>query len=128
GNYTDWANSVATQAGTDTLEETPGGITASRRFGNTLVVYKKNSMFLGVNVGPPNIWEFNLIPGSAGALSQEVVVNIGTPDNPKHIFMGEDDFYLYDGSKPIPIGANRVKLSVFGQLLRSRYYACTASH
>jgi hypothetical protein len=39
-------------------------------------------MYLGVNIGPPTVWEFNLIPGDAGALSQEVVVNIGTPENP----------------------------------------------
>jgi hypothetical protein len=127
-DYTSWSASVSTQAGNDTLTQTPGGITAGRAFGNTIVVYKKNSMYLGVNVGPPNIWEFNLIPGSAGALSQEVVLNIGTPENPKHLIMGEDDFYIYDGSKPIPIGENRIKQEVFGTLLQSRYYACTALH
>jgi hypothetical protein len=128
GDYTSWSASIATQAGSDTLEETPGGITAARRFGNTLIVYKKNSMFRGVYVGPPNIWQFDLIPGSAGAMSQEVVVNIGTPDNPKHMFMGEDDFYVFDGARPIPLGSNRVKLDVFGSLVQSRYYACKALH
>ena len=127
-DYTSWSPSVATQAGSDTLTATPGGTTAGRRFGNTIVVYKKNSMFLGVNVGPPTVWEFNLIPGTAGAMSQEVVVNIGTPENPKHIFMGEDDFYLYDGSKPVPIGSNRVKRTVFSELVQSRFYACKALH
>lgn len=128
GDYTDWAASIATQAGSDTLEETAGPITAGRRFGSTLMVFKKNSLFIGVNVGPPVIWEFGLVPGAAGAMSQEVVVNIGTPENPKLIFMGEDDFYLYDGSRPIPLGTNRVKTEVFGTLLGSRYYACTALH
>jgi hypothetical protein len=128
GNYTSWAASVATQAGADTLTTTEGGNTAGRRFGNTIIVYKKNSMYLGVNVGPPNIWQFEPIPGSAGALSQEVVVNIGTPENPKHIFMGADDFYVYDGSKPAPIGTNKVKNAVFGELLESRYYASKALH
>ncbi len=127
-DYTDWSASVATQAGSDVLTQTPGGITAARAFGNTLVVYKKNSMYLGVYVGPPNIWEFSLIPGSAGAMSQEVVVNIGTPENPKQLIMGEDDFYIYDGSRPVPIGENRIKQEVFGSLLQSRYYACTALH
>jgi len=128
GDYTDWTTSVATQAGTDTVTETPGGITAGRKFGNTIIIYKKESMYLGINVGPPNIWQFDLIPGAAGALSQEVVVNIGTPDNPKHIFMGSDNFYVYDGSKPIPIATNRVKGVVFDNLQQNRYYACTALH
>jgi hypothetical protein len=127
-DYTSWSASIATQAGSDTLTDTSGPITAGRRFGNTIVVYKKTSMYIGVNSGPPNVWEFNLIPGNAGALSQEVVVNIGTPDNPKHIFMGDDDFYVYDGSRPIPIGTNRIKNTVFGALVASRSYACLALH
>jgi len=128
GDYTSWAASIATQAGSDTLTNTSGGNTAGRRFGNTIIVYKRNSMYIGVNSGPPTVWEFSLIPGNAGALSQEVVVDIGTPDNPKHIFMGADDFYIYDGSKPLPIGTNRVKLQVFGTLQQSRFYACKSLH
>ena len=127
-DYTSWSASIATQAGSDTLTSTVGPITGGRRFGNTIIVYKKNSMFLGVNVGPPNVWEFSGIPGRAGALSNEVVVSIGTPENPKHIFMGEDDFYSYDGSKPVPIGTNRIKNAVFNSLLLSRDFACMALH
>ncbi len=129
GDYTDWTASSATQAGNDTLEETPGGITAARRFGNSIAVFKKNSMYVGVYAEPPNVWTFSLIPGGkAGALSQEVVIDIGTPESPKLIFMGEDNFYLYSGAFPVPIGTNRVKESVFGSLLQARYYACTALH
>jgi hypothetical protein len=128
GNYASWSPSIATQAATGTLSATPGAITAGRRFGSAIVAYKKNSMYLGVNVGPPNIWEFSLIPGEAGAMSQEAVVNIGTPENPKHIFMGEDDFYVFDGSRALPIGNARVKETVYGALLQSRYYACMSLH
>jgi hypothetical protein len=128
GNYASWSASVATQAGSDTLTATPGPITAGKRFGNALVVYKKSSMYIGTYAGPPNVWEFTLIPGSAGALSNEVVVNIGTAENPKHIFMGEDDFYVYDGSRPIRIGTNRISQQVFGTLFHSRFYACAALH
>lgn len=127
-DYTSWSPSIATQAATNRLTSTPGQITAGRRFGDNIVVYKKRSMYLGVYSGPPFIWSFAQIPGEVGAMSQEAVVNIGTPENPKHIFMGEDNFYTYDGSKPVPIGTNRVKNTVFSQLLQSRYYACIAMH
>jgi hypothetical protein len=127
-DYTSWSASIATQAGSDTLTTTEGPLTAGRRFGSTIVLYKRNSMYIGVNVGPPNVWEFTPIPGDAGALSQEVVVNIGTPENPKHIFMGNDDFWIYDGSKPVRVGTNRVKNKVFTELFGSRYYACMALH
>ncbi len=126
--YTNWVNSVANQAASGVLTATPGPILAGRRFGSTIIAYKKNSMYLGTYVGPPNIWQFDQIPGNVGAMSQESVVNIGTPENPKHIFIGEDNFYLYDGAKPIPIGTNRVKNAVFGALLQSRYYACASLH
>lgn len=128
--YTSWTAAIATQAGSDTLTASPGPITAVRRFGTSIVVYKKNSMFLGVYSGPPNVWQINSnqIPGNVGAMSQESIVNIGTPENPKHIFMGEDNFYLYDGAKPVPIGTNRINQTVFGSLLQSRYYACAALH
>ena len=126
--YTNWTLSANVQGVSGTLTTTPGPILAARKFGNTIVTYKKNSMYLGVYVGAPLVWDFAQIPGNAGALSQEVVVNIGTPENPKHIFMGEDNFYLYDGSKPVPIGTNRVNQTVFGSLANSRYYACQALH
>lgn len=127
-NYTSWSAAIATQAGSDTLTATPGPNTAGRRFGSAIVVYKKNSMYVGTYAGPPNVWEFGLVPGDAGALSQEVVVNVGTPENPEHVFMGEDDFYRYDGSKPIRIGTNRVKKQVFGALFQSRSSSCMALH
>jgi len=85
-------------------------------------------MYFGSYVGAPVVWQFDLIPGAAGALSQEVVVNIGTEENPRHLFMGESDFYIFDGSKPYSIGSNRVKETVFTNLLASRFYACAALH
>ena len=129
-NYATWAASIATQAGSDTLNASPGAITAVKRFGSTVVVYKKDSMFLGQYVGPPSIWTINAnkLVGDAGALSQEAVVDIGTDENPKHISMGLDNFYVYDGSKPVPIGTNRIKNAVFSKLQQSRFYAVKTLH
>ena len=127
-DYTSWSASINTQAGSDSLNATPGPITAAKRFGNTIVVYKKSSMFLGINAGPPTVWEFPLIPGEAGALSQGAVANIGTPENPVHIFMGQDDFYRYDGSRPVPIGTNDIKATVFNALVQSRSHAAQTLH
>ena len=128
GDYTSWANSIATQAVSGTLTSSPGPITGLRRFGDSVIAFKKNSMYFGTYVGAPTVWNFIQIPGEAGAMSQEAIVNIGTPENPKLIFMGNEDFYVFDGSRPVPIGTNRLKVKVFGELLQSRYYACTALH
>lgn len=127
GNYTQWTPSITTEAATGTLQSTPGKITAGRRFGYQVVAYKRNSMYVGTYVGQPVIWDFALVPGSAGALSQEAVVNIGTPEQPKHIFMGSDNFYAFDGGRPVAIG-NPIRDTVFGELNMGFYYAAQVLH
>lgn len=121
-----WTPSIANEAYTGELTSTPGKIRAGRRFGSSVIAYKDQSMYLGVYAGQSG-WEFSLIPGDAGAISQEVVVDVGTADNPVHIFMGFSDFYIYDGARPIPIGTPLTK-TVFGELNRSFTYVCMALH
>lgn len=127
GGYTSWTPSITTEAATGVLQSTAGKITAGRRFGYQIVAYKLRSMYLGTYVGQPQIWDWQLIPGDAGALSQEAVVNIGTPEEPKHIAMGLDNFYLFAGGRPVPIG-NPVREQVFTELDQSSYYAAAALH
>lgn len=127
GGYTSYTLSGVTEAATGTLHSTPGKITAGRAFGYQIVAYKLRSMYIGSYVGSPVIWDFELIPGAAGALSQNVVVNVGTPEQPRHIFMGWDNFYQFDGGRPIPIG-NPIKDSVFREFNYSYYYASRALH
>lgn len=127
-DQTDWTPAISTQSATGTLVGTPGKIRAGKRFGEQIVAFKDRSMFLGTYVGAPAIWSFNEVPGGVGALSQECVVNIGTPENPKLAFMGYEDFYVFDGSRPVPIGENRVKESVYMSLNRSRSEQCLSLH
>ena len=128
GDYTDWTPNVATQCATGILVSTPGRIRAGKRFGEGIVAYKTGSMYFGFYVGPPAIWEFRLIPGETGALSQESVVNVGTDADPRHLFMGYDDFYSFDGARPVPLGDGRIKETVFGQLQRTKQYLTAAVH
>lgn len=100
-DHTTWAPSQATQAANGRLIDSPGEIRAAKKLGNDVVVYKEKSMYLGRYVGPPIIWAWQQIPGEIGALSQESVVSIDTA----HVFIGNDDFWLFDGSRPTPIGA-----------------------
>lgn len=99
-NQTTWSPSTATQAATGRLFDTPGKITAGRRLGANVVVYKEKSLFLGVYQGPPFVWGFQLVSSDIGCLSQEACVNIETA----HIFASHDDFYAFDGSQPQSIG------------------------
>jgi hypothetical protein len=127
GDYTDWTPSIANECATGVLTSSPGPIKAGKRFGDAIIAYKLRSMYLGVYVGVPAIWDFREIPGEAGALGQYAVVDIGTPEEPKHIFMGYDDFYQFDGSRPVPIGSP-VKETVFGEINRSYAHRSIAMH
>lgn len=100
-DHTAWTPSQATQAANGRLIDSPGEIRAAKKLGNDIVAYKEKSMYLGRYVGPPIIWAWQQIPGEIGALSQESVVSIDTA----HVFIGNDDFWLFDGSRPVPIGA-----------------------
>lgn len=113
--YDDWVPAIATQCATGILTSAPGRIFAGKRFGSQIVVYKERAMYIGTYAGAPVIWDFQQIPGEAGCNSQEAVVNIGTADNPVHIFMGADDFWRFDGARPVPIGAP-VRKTVYADL------------
>jgi hypothetical protein len=126
-DHTDWTPDISTQCVTNTLVATPGRINAAKRFGEQIVFYKDRSMYIGYYVGPPVVWNVQLIPGEAGCSSQDAVVDIGTLQNPVHIFMGRDDFWLFDGAKPVPIGAP-IRDTVFDDLYDAYAYRVRTIH
>jgi hypothetical protein len=99
-DQTVWTPSQATQSANGRIIDTPGDIRAGRGLGPDIVVYKEASMYYGTFQGPPIIWAFNLISNQIGAPCQEAVVSIGTA----HLFLGNDNFYMFDGTRPTPIG------------------------
>jgi hypothetical protein len=127
GDHTNWTPAIATQCTTGRLTSAPGKIKAGRRFGEEIIAYKERAMYRGVYQGPPTAWAFQEIPGEIGALCQEVVVNVGTPEQPRHIFMGYENFYEFDGSRPVPIGFD-VRDTVFGEINRPYAEQCLALH
>ena len=100
-DYTSWTPSIATQATVGRLTSAPGPITAAKRIGDGLVLYKERAMYLGSYIGPPAIWSFQELPGPVGCSSHEAVVSIGTA----HYFPGYDDFYVFDGARAVSLNA-----------------------
>ncbi len=123
---TTWTPSVANEAYTGDLKSTPGKIVAAKRFGNAIIAYKARSMYLGAYIGQSG-WDFALIPGEAGAASAYAVIDVGTTDNPMHIFMGFEDFYAFDGSRPVSIGAPLTR-TVFRELNKQYSFTVKALH
>lgn len=106
GDYTDWTPSIATQCANGRLTSTPGDIRGGKRLGDTIVAYKERAVYLGIYSGPPVIWEWREISNTVGAPCHEVIIPIVTTQGGQaHIFMGYDDFYYFDGSRPVPVGS-----------------------
>ncbi|MFP3638113.1 hypothetical protein [Paraburkholderia sp. SIMBA_054] len=120
-DQTIWTPSQATQSANGRIIDTPGDIRAGRALGPDIVVYKETSMYYGTYQGPPIIWAFNVISNQIGTPCQEAVVSIGTA----HLFLGNDNFYIFDGTRPQPIGDQvknwffRNQNPQFKQLVRS---------
>jgi len=100
-DYTDWTDDVDTQAASGRLIETQGAITAMKALGGDFVAYKDGSMFLGQFVGGGQVWQWRLISSEVGSPGPGAIV----PVDSIHIFMGSQDFYAFDGSRPVSIGS-----------------------
>jgi len=100
-NQADWTPNVTTQCATGRLVDTPGSIRGLRALGNDCIAYKANSMHIGRYVGPPVVWAWTRVPGNVGCAGHEAVVVADT----LHYFVGQDDFYVFDGTVPRSIGA-----------------------
>lgn len=126
-NHEDWTPSVATQCANGRLLDTPGQIRAGRKLGNVMVAYKERSMYMGFYDGPPIIWRWQLVAGDVGAVSQEAVVEVTINGSPAHIFMGYDDIYMFDGSRPASIG-KEVRRFLQSNINHSYRYKTITSH
>jgi hypothetical protein len=100
-DQTNWTPSVATGATTGRLVAREGQITAALPLGDYIVAYKSRGVFLGSFVGAANgSWQWPVVPGTeCGAVGQEAVCDIGGV----HFIVGEDDFWLFDGTRPVPL-------------------------
>lgn len=96
-----WTPSAATQSENGRLLDTPGRITAGAALGADVVAYKASSMYLGRYIGPPIVWAWQRIPGEIGCAGNESVVVVGN----LHYFVGQSDFYVFDGTTPQPLNA-----------------------
>lgn len=106
GDQTSWSPSVPTLANTGRLVAVEGAIQAALTLGDYVVAYKNRAIFVGIFVGSPVVWQWNLIPGGeAGAVGQEAVCDMGGA----HFIVSNDNFWVFDGTRPLPIGTGVVR-------------------
>jgi hypothetical protein len=108
-DFTVWTPAVATQCAKGRLFGTPGPFTAGCRFGEEALAFKVNTIYLGRYAGPPTVWQWTEIPGQAGCIGQDALCDVSTDAQPAIFFVGRDNFYIYNGSRPTPVGVGQVR-------------------
>ena len=105
-DQTSWTPNISTLATTGRLVGIEGAIQAAMTLGDYVVAYKNRAIFVGTFAGSPIVWQWALIPGGeAGCVGQEAVCDIGG----QHFFVGNDNFWLFDGTRPTPVGSGIVR-------------------
>lgn len=106
GNQNDWTPAVPTLANRGRLIAVEGPIQTGLSLGEYVVAYKQRAIFVGIFVGSPVVWQWNLVPGgAAGCVGQDAVCDIGGA----HFLVGDDNFWIFDGTRPIPVGTGVVR-------------------
>lgn len=105
-DVSDWVESTTTQSASGRLVSTPGELTAGLRLGEYAVAYKATSIYLGQYVGAPVVWDWTPVAGGeAGCVGKEALCDVDVA----HFFVGTDNFWLFDGTRPIPVGDGEVR-------------------
>ena len=129
GNHAEWdTTDVATQSANGRLLDVPGQLRAGARLGSQAAAYKENGIWLGTYQGSPIVWNWQFIPGGAGCVCQEALVEVAVNGGPAHIFMGVDDIYLFDGSRPISLGTGKVRKFLQDNLNHQYRFLTVSSH
>ena len=102
-DITTWGANVAVQSGSTTLDLSGGAI---KRIigGETGTILQQRHIRRMTYVGPPTIWQIDLVEERRGVIAQNAAVKFG-----RNIFIAsEDGFYVFDGYQSQPLGINRV--------------------
>jgi hypothetical protein len=102
---TDWTPDVATQATTGRILDGQGGFKAAKRLGSDVVAYKERGVFVGRYVGAPIVWQWTPVSEDVGCVGPEAVANTSIG----HVFVGSDNIYLFDGTRPVPLATDVVR-------------------
>lgn len=103
---TSWPPSPTTLATTGRLVSSPGPLTTVKAFGDQVVAYKENAVYMGRFVsGDAAVWQFDQIPGDVGCVGVDAVTDIGSA----HIFVGRGDIFYFDGTRPVSIAEGKIR-------------------
>lgn len=131
GDRTDWTAASANQAGEDDIEGANNFI-SHINVNNVNLLYCEDQLWTMRYIGRPTIWKVKRVQGGQGIIAPQARCQM----NGVAFWMGNDDFYYWNGSAALPIrgngknGLNPLKRYIFdtekGVLNREQKYKCFA--
>lgn len=119
GKVNEWLSGTA---GVQSLFNTDGEIWSLTPLADQLAVYAENSIHLMSYVGADAIYVFQKVLSDTRLVSSHAIVNLG----PFHVFMGQDNFQLFDGSRTtIPV-ADAIHVTYRDELYTSKRHRASA--
>lgn len=81
-------------------------------------IFMETAIYRVIYTGPPGVFRITDVERQRGTPAPYSVVNVGR----FAFYLGEDDFYLFDGSGSRPLGAQRIAKSFFAELDQNYFY------
>lgn len=112
-----WTPAADNDAGDVELADSPGAVLCAYPLRDTLVFYKRASMYTAQFVGGNNVFSFRKVQSASGALTPRSVCDV----NGQHFVVSDGDILLTDGTNRRSVGESRVKDWLFNQLDQNNY-------
>lgn len=112
-----WTPAATNEAGSVELADSPGAVLCAYPLRDSLVFYKRSSMYIAQYAGGNNIFNFRKVQSASGALTPNSVCDI----NGQHLVVTDGDIILTDGTNRRTIGQSRVRNWLFNQLDQSNF-------
>jgi len=112
-----WTPAADNDAGDVELSDSPGRVLCAYPLRDSLVFYKRSSMYLAQYVAGNSIFAFRKIQSASGALTRRSVCDV----NGQHFVVSDGDIILTDGTNRRSVGESRVKDYLFDSLDQDNY-------
>ncbi len=111
-------NDPTEDTGEQDIAQTSDILVDGMQLGDAFIVYKERSMYAMTEIGVPDIFRFQRLPGEIGILARGCVTD--TPLG--HVVLTAGDVVLHSGQQPVSIANAQVRNAIFNSINTSLFY------
>lgn len=97
GSLVDFTNFSTGDSGSEDVTGASGDIVKLKNMGDRLIIYAENSISSMSYIGAPFVFSLEQVVKEIRLLGPQAIVDLG----PYHIFIGQENWYVYDGERAV---------------------------